>query len=529
MRTLFQKIKTYLKAKKYLLRKKRFWAILLVVIFVLLMVFKTKGIDPKLVVTDTVKKQSLAETVLATGQVTSTTDLNLSFNSTGTVRSVRVKVGDKVRAGTVLATLDQASAYATLQQARGSLLAAQARLRKIQEGATNEEIRVAELVVESAQSDLQNIKNQQATLVENARRAYMNSSLIAVGLASNPASSTEPPTISGTYTGTKETKYTIAVYPSANGGSWSAQATGGVIGSSGSLSTTTPQQLGVDGLFITFGSSFSTSVTSTWTVTIPNTQASTYVSNYNAYLASQQTRDSAITSAQSALASAQAALDLKKAKARTSDIELAEADVLAADGQVSSATALYENTLVRAPADGTITRVDVKLGELVSAQKEVIVLQDIGNLYLEANINEANIARVTIGQPVTFTLDAFDPNQTFTGHISEIDLGSTLVSGVVNYKITATIDPIDGVKPGMTANMTVEIAKKDSVLVVPSRALVTDDAFPGKKFVRVVTNTKKKTFENKEVVPDMEGDAGLIEIASGLTEGQEIVVFIQSK
>jgi HlyD family secretion protein len=196
---------------------------------------------------------------------------------------------------------------------------------------------------------------------------------------------------------------------------------------------------------------------------------------------------------------------------------------------VASAQAVYENTIVRAPADGTITRIAVKLGELVAPQQTIVVLQDIGNLYLEAYVNEANIARIAMGQTVTFTLDAFDQQQEFSGKISMIDLGSTLISGVVNYKITAAIDTIEGIKPGMTANMTVQISQKDNVLVIPSRAIVKDDAFPGKDFIRVITNSKRKTFVNKEIVKGMEGDAGLIEIQSGLTEGEEIVVFIQTQ
>jgi multidrug efflux pump subunit AcrA (membrane-fusion protein) len=206
MKSFLQSIRNFVSTKKYLLKKKRFWLVLVVVFLVIFFIVQPKGIDPKSVITDTVKRQKLEETVLATGQVTSTTDLALSFNSTGVVRSIKVKVGDKIKAGTILATLDQASAYATLQQARGGLLAAQARLRKLQEGATNEEIRVAELTLQSAVTDLENIKNQQDTLVANARRAYLNSALSAVGSPSNPSISTTAPTISGVYTNTKETR-----------------------------------------------------------------------------------------------------------------------------------------------------------------------------------------------------------------------------------------------------------------------------------------------------------------------------------
>lgn len=526
------KLKLFFTSKKHWLRKKRFWAITILVLIVLYLILKPKTIDPNTIITDTVHRQDLKETVLATGQVTSTTDLTLSFNSSGVVKSVRATVGERVKTGTILATLDQGSAYGALAQARGSLLAAEARLRKLQEGATSTEIRVSELALENALVDLAETKNQQALLIENARRAYLNSSLAAIGAAMNPSNSTTAPLITGTYTGKNETVYTIQVSPNSNGGLWSARATNGVLGGSGFLSTTVPQPFGVDGLFIQFPSGFNTTATSEWVVSLPNTQASTYLANYNAYLTAQQTATTTISSAQNAVASAQAALDLKKAAARTSDIDLAEADIVSAQGGVASATAVYENSLIRAPAAGTITRVDVHLGDLVSPGKAAIVLQDIGNLYLEANINEANISNVKIGQPVSFTLDAFGSDKNFSGHVSAIDLSPTLVSGVVNYKITAAIDPADGIKPGLTANMTVEIAQKKDVLVIPSRAIVThadDPARQDKKYVRVVTNPKSKKFIEQEVTTGMEGDAGLIEVTSGLAADQEIVVYIQTK
>jgi multidrug efflux pump subunit AcrA (membrane-fusion protein) len=76
----------------------------------------------------------------------------------------------------------------------------------------------------------------------------------------------------------------------------------------------------------------------------------------------------------------------------------------------------------------------------------------------------------------------------------------------------------------MTANMTVLVAEKKNVLAIPLRGVITKD---GKKFVRVITDSKKKTYEEKEVKTGLEADEGLVEILSGLNAGQEIVTYIK--
>ena len=220
----------------------------------------------------------------------------------------------------------------------------------------------------------------------------------------------------------------------------------------GLVSTTAPVALGTRGLFIEFPSNFTAVSGTSWTVQIPNTQASVYAANYNAYQAAIQMRESALVSAQAVVNARQADLALKQADARPAEIAAAEADILSARGKLEAAQVAYDNTLLRAPASGTITAVDVKLGEQVTAQKPVITLEDVSNIYIEANINESDIPRVVVGQKVNVTFDAFGPEKVYDATVSSIDPSSTTVSGVVNYKVKATLADSTGVLPGMTAN-----------------------------------------------------------------------------
>jgi len=489
-----------------ILKQKKIWIPLVVIILGAGIFFlSTMNGDAKNTVTDFAKYKDLKETILATGQVTSTTDLNLSFNASGFVKSIKVKVGDKVKAGQVLATLDQASTYASLTSARGALAAANARYKRILEGATNEEISLAQITLDQT-------KLTQETLIKNAYQNLLNSTL---EVTTYPFSKDFiAPTLSGNYNLGKEGKIIISVGLSGN-----TFKTKGLIETDGDVSLTTPQKIGNSGLYIEFPEDVTLNYTD-WVIEIPNKKAANYLTNYNAYQAT-------LTQAQSAIDQRAAELALRKAEARPSDIDLAMADIISAQGQVELANARYNDTIITAPLDGTITSIDIKVGELASALKEVIVLQDVSNIYLEANINEANIASINLGMPVDITYDAFGSEKIFNGNITKIDPSSTLVSGVVNYKITASVEQLENIRPGMTANMTIKAKEKNNVLVVPSRAILVDEF--GNKTIRLVENPKTKKWKEVPVTTGLEGDGGMVEITSGLNENDEFVVLIKTK
>lgn len=500
-----------------LTKKKIIWTVIVLLIIapIAYAVFKPKN-NAANIQTDFVKKQDLKSTVLATGQVVSSTDLDLSFKTSGVVQNIYVKEGDKVALGQQLATLVQSDALASLTSARGSLAQAQANYQKVLSGASNEDIAVAQTTLDNAKASLAQTQQQQDTTVKNAYSALLNTAFSAVPAGSNVGSPTV--TVSGTYTGQDQGIYKITLYNTGSGQRF--QVSG--LETADDEVKTTPVAVGTRGLFIQFsGAAFNGD---SWSISIPNTLAASYVTNYNAYQSALKARDIAISNAQSAVLSAQAALDLKRAQARPADLAAAQAQILSAEGQVQSAEALVGNTIIRAPSSGTITSVDIKVGELASALKEVIVLQDVSNLHAEADVSEANISAVKPDQAVDTTFDALGPDRHFAGKVQTVNPGATVVSGVVNYKVTSSLDNVPDIKPGMTANMTILTGEKDGVLAIPLRAVISQG---GKKYVRVIGDAKKKTYHQVEVQTGMEADGGLVEITSGLNEGQEVVTFIK--
>jgi HlyD family secretion protein len=497
-----EKAKTFFQKN---IKRKRTWVILILVLLVgSYFIFKTPASVAN-TVTDIVKKSDLKQTVLATGQVVSNTDLNLSFNNSGVVKSIKVKVGDKVKAGQVLATLDGGSELAALTSARGALASAQARLKKTLEGSSSEEIALSQITLEQT-------KLTQDTLVNNAYQSLLNSSPQAV--PDNGTSDYTAPVITGTYKLGKEGTIKLTSYYSVGGTSFTAT---GLTNGSGISNTIIAQPIGDSGLYVTFPSNTSINVTD-WIINIPNKKAANYLANYNAY-------QTAVTSAKFAIDQRTAELAIKKSSARSSDIDLANADILSAQGQVQGAEARYNDTIITAPVDGTVTSVDIKIGEQAQMQKEAIVLQDISNIYIETNINEANISNLSIGLPIDITYDSFGTDKVFKGNITKIDPSSTLVSGVVNYKVTANTEQVKDLRPGMTANMTINVKEKDNIIAIPSRSIITNSK--GDRVIRVITNTRTKAYKEVPIVTGLEGDGGLIEVLSGLKVGDEFVILIK--
>jgi len=501
------------KIKLFWSKKRNKWFVVLGVVLcmVLYLIFKPKQILETLATAET---KNLQQTVLATGQVTSSTDIGMSFIASGVVHDIPVTIGQKVKKGTVLARLEQGNEAAAVTSALGQLRVAQANYQKLLEGATDAELMVVKTSLENAKADLVRTITQQDIIVSNAKRAYLSSGLVAE-LAPGVVSSVTAPTISGAYTSNEEGSYFVSVYPTGSGNYFSAT---GLESGSGSASSTSPVPLGSRGLFIQFPSLSSAGIS--WLVNIPNKQSSTYVTNYNAYLAAVSAQDSAVSTAKALVASRQADYDLKVSKARTTDMAVAEANILTAQGNYQNAVATLEKRILRAPADGTITKIDARVGDLAQALKSVMTLQDVENLYVEANINEANISDVVIGQPVTIFFDATGPEMSYKGSVTSIDISSTLVSGVVNYKVKVAIDGKVVVRPGMTASMTILVAEKNSVIAIPARFI---RELNGDKYVTVLTDAKKHKTENRNITLGLNADGGYVEVISGLQDGDQIV------
>ena len=231
-----------------------------------------------------------------------------------------------------------------------------------------------------------------------------------------------------------------------------------------------------------------------------------------------------INSAKASLQQAEASLAQQKAKAQPADIQAANAQLLSAQGTVQAAQTALGNTILKAPADGTITQVNSKVGQQATAMQAVFVLQNINALHSEAYVSESNVASLKIGQTTDYTFDALGPDKHFEGKILTIDPASTVISGVVNYLVKSSLPNILEIKPGMTVNMTILVATRENALAISSSAVINQN---NEQFVRVIDNPTTKTYHQVKITTGLQADGGIVEILSGLNNNQEIVTLIK--
>lgn len=194
-------------------------------------------------------------------------------------------------------------------------------------------------------------------------------------------------------------------------------------------------------------------------------------------------------------------------------------DVASYRAAVAQAVAARDKAYLRAPIDGQVTKVNKKPGELVSSADEVIDLLS-PHYEIQVDIAEVDVPKIKIGDKVVITLDAFGPDVKFNGEVATIDPASTLIQDVVYYKLRIRLDDTaQSVKPGMTANVSVDTAHKDQTLFIPARTIRTRD--DGSRYVRVLVNGSE---EERDVTIGLRGNEGKTEITKGLSEGEVIIV-----
>ncbi|MEK7105247.1 MAG: efflux RND transporter periplasmic adaptor subunit [Patescibacteria group bacterium] len=237
--------------------------------------------------------------------------------------------------------------------------------------------------------------------------------------------------------------------------------------------------------------------------------------------------EATVVSRQADLARAEANLAAALATPRDVDLASYRAAVSQAQADASAALARLNNARILSPIAGTVTAVDIELGESASLGAPVITVLSSGQNYEVAlDIPEADVNKIHVGQSADITFDAFGDDLVFAGSVSSIDLAEKVIEGVVFYaaKVMITADQdLSQVKPGMSATVTVKTSERTGVLYVPSRAVLEKD---GVKFVRVPSD---KTYIEQTVSIGLRADEGLTEIVNGLTEGQTIIVSIRQQ
>ncbi len=229
-----------------------------------------------------------------------------------------------------------------------------------------------------------------------------------------------------------------------------------------------------------------------------------------------------IATYQSALQIAQAQLQLKQAPARQTDINSAVASLQQARASLAAASANFQNTVLTSPINGTVTKVNLKVGEITPVG-EAVTLLGASPYRIEMYVSEVDIPKVQLSQSGSVELDAFRGTD-FNLRVSEIDTAPTDQSGVNKYRVRMDfVYPHDELKIGMTGDAEIATGLRKDVISVPLRSVIKNEK--GESIVRVLNDDQ--TVTEKTVTTGMEGTDGNVEIVNGIEEGDTVVVLIK--
>ncbi|OGH66508.1 MAG: hypothetical protein A3J66_04505 [Candidatus Magasanikbacteria bacterium RIFCSPHIGHO2_02_FULL_47_14] len=608
----------------HLFRTKKFWIPAVIGLIVVGgIVAKSQKKAPPEISTTEAKRQTLTQSVTETGTVVSSLKVEYGWQKTGAVTSILKKVGDQVRKGEVIASIEGTQEALALAQVKASLDAARAVLSQQIAGATNEERQKSNATVEQARASL---AQAEAALTETKQSTNAsveqaeNTLLTAENNLRLVQGGEDSQLVTDAYEDLIDTlKSTVATLSSKLG---VADETLGVDNSS--ANDAFESLLGVLDVNTKFRAEVSykearTSVDSVENAVTILTKSTPHTvvdqktesveaaiektqkalldtralldktisgddlteselsslksdidsarSSVNTAAASLTTSKQATDGARNSLSSYELAYDKAKtavetakqdaeiqvrkseaavavqraallqtqaghasvvAPPRSIDLASYEADVRRNQAIVADRAKEYEKTKLIAMVDGVISTLSVEVGEVVSANTPVLTILS-PELTVEVDISEADVAKISPDDMAKVTLDALGEDTSFEAIVKHVDPAETEISGVVYYKTKLSFVNLPenhSIKPGMTANIEVFTDKAENVVVIPQRAILEKD---GKKIVRVVTDQKTGSFEEKEVTTGLRGNDGLIEVASGLSEGDLVVTFLKEE
>jgi HlyD family secretion protein len=418
------------------------------------------------------ERGALISTIGATGIVRSNQTASLNWQTSGTVDQVFVQEGDQVKAGQVLAILEETSLPQSVILAQADLVTAEQALEDL----LNSELQQAMALqaVEAAQQNLDDINNpelQQALALQAIADAQK-----AVDLAEGAYLNIKG-TASQTDIDAAEAQVEIARAALEN-----AQDQYAPYADKPETNLTRANLLS--------------------RVAQAQSQYDIAVRNYNALLASASDTDIALAEANLATANAKLvdaerqyerikdgpnAADVALLEARLSDAQREwerikdgadPKDIAVAQARIDAAKATLNQKQITAPFNGVVTIVDCKYGDQVAPGTSAFRVDDLSHLLVDLDVSEIDVNRTAAGQSVNMTFDAISGKQ-YQGDIIDVALVGSQLEGIVNFSVTIELtDADEQVKPGMTSVVNIVVGQLEDVLLVSNRA------------VRVVNNAR---------------------------------------
>ena len=536
--------------------------ILLVIVTVFLNLSKKNTVE---YITANVTQQDIVQTVEVTGSVEAADNIDLNFTSTGTLLQMLVKVGQQVQKGETLAALSAGNAISQVDNARAALDLARSQLDELLAGASTQDIGVSEeekiqaqTAYQTALDDLSNLESTRDNELSSLQNIALNTMTDKYFVAQYSLDIVYDMIMDTTADDNLYVSDIISLHQAKSYYN-TAQLDYNNLDVLINTALASGQQ---DDILVAFDQlevvleEVSDTLTATFVVLLNIINNTVYTETVvTANKASINTQSTAINTAiaavqdaasdirtrsldydnqtieannnilskLAALHLAQAKLDLKQAPPRSFEIAAKEAQVRQAQATLNRYLSDLAQTVIKAPVDGVVTKINFDQGEQTSFSSPVISMIGLSQLQIEVDVPESDITKIEVGDSVFISLDAFSSDDEFVGTVTFIDPAATVISDVIYYKVKVSLDIAnDKVKSGMTADLTIQTDSRIDVLAIPTRAVVYKD---GQKYVQVLVNGQ---VEDKEITTGLRGDDGFIEIMSGLSVDEQVVTFIKN-
>jgi HlyD family secretion protein len=459
--------------------------------------------------TVTVTQGRIEVTIGASGNVAASQQANLAFGASGTVAQVSVTDGQRVKAGQVLAQLDTTNLQLQVQEAQAALDAAQANLETAQQPASADDIASAEAALASAQANYDSVKAGPSKADLAAARASLASA------QANYKSVKAGPTADSLAAAKAALDNALASLQQAQSAYDQVKDRPNV----GQLSQSLTLQQATNA-YDEAKANYDAAKNHPTPSELAAAKSQLASAQYSLAQLQEQPTQAQLTAAEAQVASAQYQLSQLQAQPTAQAVASAKASFEQAQVALTQAQEQLAGATITTPVAGTVIAVNVQVGDAVSSGAAAIVLVPDVPPVVDADVDEADVASVAVGQDVHLTFEAL-PGRSITGTVTSIAPTSTSVNGAVAYQVQIGFTPGKlPVRLGMTANLNIVIASADNALLVPNQA-ITADRQAHKYYV--TRQLPDGTIQRLEVRIGLQNDSET-QIVQGVNAGDKLVL-----
>ena len=476
--------------------------------------------------------------VSETGQVQAGEEVKLAFENGGRIERIYVQVGDKVEASAALVKLETDQLDIELSKAKAELAVAQAELDKLLAGSSEEEIQAARTVLENARQNLEDVKTKTE---DDLDQVYQDALVILDGSyeeawgALTTVTSLRKTYFSGNDQGSIIVKENVENIETELSGAKEYINDAKVQENRKKIEEALIQlKNSLTNIYdyldkirnIMDATNYKNDVSDTDRVSLDtekvnvNSALSNIINAQQNITSAKVSNAERINTAEGKVKKAEDDLAIKTAGPRQVEIDLYQARLNQAQAQVDILENKIQEAVLRAPVSGQITEINKEVGEIVqpSLGKAAMVLLPTNPYQIEVDIYEEDIVKINIGDSVDIELVAF-PGQVFKGKVISVNPAEKLVEGVVYYEVKINFEEVpEGIKPGMTADLRIKTSSKENVLAVP------EDAIREKEGEYTIKILKNGEIEERKIEIGLWGDNGMVEIISGLAQGEKVIL-----